>query len=126
MWDTMTVRLAAAYGLATLALCAAPAAADACGNVYLNAQHPSAPVGVQPTVKNLGPGEVYFSLASLPVEDLSPNPNDLVRVTGFVLGPGEAVGAGTHHIIASVDNTPYVVQLAKHDVAATVEICGQP
>jgi hypothetical protein len=83
-------------------------------------------IGVQPKIKNLGPGEVYISLASAKVEDLSDNPNDIVRVTGFVLGPGDAVGPESGHIVMSVDNSPYAVQLAKRAVAATVEICGQP
>jgi hypothetical protein len=114
--------VAAAFGVAT----ATTAQAAACRKVDLDAQHPSAPIGVNPQMKNLAGGEVYISLASAPVEDLSPDPNDLVRVTGFVLGPGDAVGPGSTHMIMSVDNSPYVVQLAKRAVAATVEICGQP
>jgi hypothetical protein len=122
----MIAKLAAAGILAALVFWGGPAAADDCRNVNLDDQHPSAPIGVQPTIKNLGPGEVYVSLASAPVKDLSANPNDLYRVTGFVLGPGDAVGSGSGHIVASVDNSPYVVQLAKRNVAATVEICAPP
>jgi hypothetical protein len=103
---------------------AAPAAADNCRKVTLDAGHRSAPVGATPDVKNLGGGEVYISLSTLPIEDLSADPNDLVRVTGFVVAPGEAVGGATTRMIVSVDGSTYNVQLAKHDVPATVEICG--
>ena len=103
-----------------------PAAADDCHEVNLDEQHPSAPIGAQPKIKNLGEGEVYISLASAPVKDLSSNPNDLYRVTGFVLGASEAVGSGSGHIVVSVDNSTYIVQLVKRQVAATVEICTEP
>jgi hypothetical protein len=119
-------KLAAACVLIAAMAQAGSAAADDCRKVNLDAQHPSAPIGLQPTMKNLGGGEVYISLASAPVEDLSADPNDLYRLTGFVLAPGAGVGLGTTHFVMSVDNSPYVVQLAKHEVAATVEICGQP
>ena len=122
----MLARLAATFILAALMFWGRPAAADECRKVNLDDQHPSAPIGVQPKMKNLGPGEVYISLASARVEDLSDNPSDIVRVTGFVLGPGGAVGPESGHIVVSIDNSPYVVQLAKRAVAATVEICGQP
>ena len=101
-------------------------AADDCRKVNLDAAHPSAPIGVQPKIKNRGPGEVYISLASAPVKDLSANPDDLYRVTGFVLGPGDAIGSGSRHLVVGVGNAAYVLQLAKRDVAATVEICAQP
>jgi hypothetical protein len=122
----MLAKLAVAWILVALLFWGEPAAADDCRKVNLDDQHPSAPIGVQPRIKSLGPGEVYISLASAPVEDLSDNPNDLYRVTGFVLGPGDAVGLGSGHIVVSVDNSAYVMQLAKRTVAATVEICGQP
>jgi hypothetical protein len=122
----MLTKLAAACGLGMLVLCGGPAVADDCRNVKLDDQHPSAPIGTAPKMKNLGPGEVYISLASAAVEDLSTNPNDLYRVTGFVLGPGDAIGPGSTHMVVSVDNSPYVVQLAKRVVVATVEICNQP
>jgi len=122
----MIAKLAAAYALAALTLWGEPAATDDCRKVNLDAQHPSAPIGAQPTVKNLAGGEVYISLSSAPVKDLSANPNDIYRVTGFVLGPGQAVGSGSGHIVTSVDSSTYVVQLAKRDVATTVEICAQP
>jgi hypothetical protein len=112
--------------LAALVSWAGPAAADDCRKVKLDEQHPSAAIGVQPKIKNLGEGEVYISLASAPVKDLSSNPSDLYRLTGFVLGAGGAVGSGTGHIVISIDNSDYVVQLAKREVAATVEICTQP
>jgi hypothetical protein len=105
---------------------AAPAAADNCRKVTLDSGHRSAPIGATPNVKNLGGGEVYISLATLRIKDLSADPNDLVRLTGFVLGPGKAVGGASTHMIVSVDNATYNVQLAKHDVPATVEICGLP
>jgi hypothetical protein len=126
MGVTMITKLAAVFALAALTIWAAPAIADDCRKVMLDAQHPSAPIGAQPIVKNLAGGEVYISLASAPVEDLSANPNDLYRMTGFVLGPGQAVGSGSGHIVISVGNSTYVVQLAKREVAATVEICTQP
>ena len=110
--------------LAALAA-ATPAAAD-CRKVNLDASHRSAPIGAAPDVKNLGAGEVYISLSTLPIEDLSPDPNDLVRLTGFVLGPGAAVGGASTHFVLSVDGSTYNVQLAKHDTPATVEICGLP
>jgi len=122
----MLAKLATAWILGALVFWGGPAAADDCRKVNLDDQHPSAPIGVQPQIKNLGPGEVYISLASAPVKDLSANPSDLYRVTGFVLGPGDAVGPGSGHIVASIDNSAYVVQLAKRAVAATVEICAQP
>ena len=122
----MIVKLTARRILAALAFWGGPAAADACHKVTLDEQHPSAPIGAQPKIKNLGEGEVYISLASAPVKDLSANPNDLYRVTGFVLGAGEAVGSGSGHIVVSIDNSTYVVQLAKQQVTATVEICTQP
>jgi hypothetical protein len=123
----MLAKLAAAALLgAPLVFWGGLAAADDCRKVNLDDQHPSAPIGAQPKIKNLGPGEVYISLASAPVKDLSVNPNDLYRLTGFVLGPGDAVGPGSGHIVASVDNSAYVVQLAKQAVAAAVEICAQP
>src|SRR5579862_7226105 len=108
----MMAKLTAAWILAALVFWGGPAAADDCRNVNLDDQHPSAPIDVQPKIKNLGPGEVYINLASEPVKDLSANPNDMYRVTGFVLGPGGAVGPGSGHIVASIDNSPYVVQLA--------------
>jgi hypothetical protein len=104
----------------------APAAADNCRKVTLDAGHRSAPIGATPAVKNFGGGEVYISLATLPIEDLSTDPRDLVRVTGFVLGPGEPVGGASTQVIVSVDGATYNVQLAKHDAPATVEICGLP
>ena len=122
----MLTKPAAAWIFAALVFCGGPAAADDCRKVNLDDQHPSAPIGAQPRIKNFGPGEVYISLASAPVEDLSDNPSDIVRVTGFVLGPGDAVGPASGHIVMSVDNSAYVVQLAKRAVAASVEICGQP
>lgn len=122
----MLARLSVALILGALVLWGGRASADDCRKVNLDDQHPSAPIGAQPKIKNLGPGEVYISLASARVEDLSDDPNDIVRVTGFVLGPGGAVGPGSGHIVVSVDNSTYVVQLTKRAVAATVEICGQP
>jgi hypothetical protein len=122
----MLAKLAAVWLLGALVFWGGSASADDCRSVNLDDQHPSAPIGVQPKMKNLGPGEVYISLASAPVEDLSDNPSDMVRVTGFVLGPGGAVGPASGHIVVSVDNSPYVVQLTKRAVAATVEICGEP
>jgi len=122
----MITKLAAVLLVAALAVCEKPAAADDCHKVDLDDQHPTAPIGTRPKIKNLGPGEVYISLASARVEDLSDNPNDLVRTTGFVLAPGDATGPGTAHMIISVDNQAYAVQLAKRKVAATVEICGGP
>jgi hypothetical protein len=119
-------RLAAACVVIAAMAQAGSAAADDCRKIVLDAQHPSAPIGVQPTMKNLSGGEVYISLATAPVKDLSADPNDLYRLTGFVLAPGDAVGQGSTHFVLSVDNSPYVVQLAKHEVAATIEICGQP
>jgi hypothetical protein len=121
----MSVRLSASLLLATLMFWGGSSLADDCRKVRLDEQHRSAPIGAQPKVKNLGEGEVYISLASAPVKDLSSNPNDLYRLTGFVLGPGEAVGWSTGHVVLSVDNSTYVVQLAKREVAATVEICSQ-
>jgi hypothetical protein len=120
------MRKLAKFVVAAFGIAAATTAQAECRKVNLDAQHPSAPIGVHPQMKNLAGGEVYISLASAPVQDLSPDPKDLIRVTGFVLGPGDAVGPGSTHIIMSVDNTPYVVQLAKRTVAAMVEICGQP
>ena len=120
------VKLSAGWILAALVFWAGLAAADDCPKVKLDEQHPSAPIGVQPKIKNLGEGEVYISLASAPVKDLSSNPSDLYRLTGFVLGAGEAVGSGSGHIVISIDNSAYIVQLAKREVAATVEICTQP
>jgi hypothetical protein len=122
----MPIKFAVAWILAALAFWGGSAAADGCHNVNLDDQHPSAPIGTQPKIKNLGPGEVYISLTSAPVADLPDNPNELYRTTGFVLGPGDAVGQGTTHIVMSVDNSAYNVQLAKRAVVATVEICGQP
>lgn len=122
----MIAKLAAACALAALTFWGAPAAADDCRKVTLDAQHPSAPIGALPTVKNLAGGEVYISLASAPVKDLSANPNDIYRMTGFVLGPGQGVGGSSGHIVVSVDNSTYSVQLAKREIAATVEICAQP
>ena len=119
----MAVTRIAALIVVALALWGGPAAADNCRKVSLDEQHPSAPIGLQPNMKNLGAGEVYISLASAPVKDLSADPNDLYRLTGFVLGPGDAVGSKSGHFVMSVDNSPYVVQLAKRGVAATVEIC---
>ena len=121
----MIVRLSAGLLLAMSAFSGGLAVAEDCRKVNLDEQHRTAPIGSQPKIKNLGEGEVYISLASAPVKDLSSNPNDLYRLTGFVLGPGEAVGWGTGHVILSVDNSTYVVQLAKREVAATVEICSQ-
>jgi hypothetical protein len=95
----MMTRLAVAWLLAMLVLHGRPAVADDCHKVDLDDQHPIAPIGTQPKIKNMGPGEVYISLASAPVEDLSDNPNDLVRITGFALGPGDAVGKGTTHLV---------------------------
>ena len=118
----MLAKLAAAWILgAPLVFWGGLAAADDCRKVNLDDQHPSAPIGAQPRIKNFGPGEVYISLASAPVEDLSDNPSDIVRVTGFVLGPGDAVGPASGHIVMSVDNSPYVVQLAKRAAGATVD-----
>jgi hypothetical protein len=122
----MIAKIAAASILLALVFWGGPAAADDCRKVNLDDQQPSAPIGVQPKLKNLGPGEVYISLASAPVKDLSADPNDMYRVTDFVLGPGGAVGPGSGHIVTSIDNKAYVVQLAKRAVAATVEICAQP
>ena len=122
----MHTKLAAAWILLALVFRAGPAAADDCLKVSLDDQHPSAPIGVEPKIKNLGPGEVYISLASAPVKDLSTNPSDIYRITGFVLGPGDAVGRGSGHIVASIDNSAYIVQLAKRVAAARVEICAQP
>jgi hypothetical protein len=118
----MMARLAAACVLIASIGWAGSAAADDCRKVDLDAQHRSAPIGVQPTIKNLGDGEVYISLASAPVKDLSADPNDLYRLTGFVLAPGEGVGLGTTHMVMSVDNSPYVVQLVKHEVTATATL----
>lgn len=122
----MIAKLAAVSILAASVLWGRPAAADDCRKVNLDDQHPSAPIGAQPQMKNFGPGEVYISLASAPVKDLPANPNDLYRTTGFVLGPGDAVGPGSGHIVVSVDSSSYVVQLAKRTVTAAVEICGVP
>jgi hypothetical protein len=121
----MIAKLAVAGISAAWIFLGGPAAADDCRKVTLDDQHPSIPIGTQPNIKNLGPGEVYISLTSAPVKDLSANPNDLYRVTGFVLGPGNAVGSGSGHIVASIDNSSYVAQLAKRKIAATVEVCTQ-
>jgi hypothetical protein len=122
----MIAKLATAWILGALVFWGGPAAADDCRKVNLDDQHPSAPIGVHPKLKNIGPGEVYISLATAPVKDLSADPSDLYRVTGFVLGPGDAVGPGSTHIVTSISNEAYVVQVAKRAVAATVEICAQP
>ena len=84
MGIAMVVKLSAGWILAALVFWAGLAAADDCPKVKLDEQHPSAPIGVQPKIKNLGEGEVYNSLASAPVKDLSSNPSDLYRLTGFI------------------------------------------
>lgn len=123
----MFVKLATTGILGALAFWGGSAtAADGCRNVNLDDQHPSAAIGTTPNLKNLGPGEVYISLASAPVKDLPDDPNDLYRTMGFVLGAGGAVGQGTTHVVMSVDNSAYNVQLGKRSAGATVEICGQP
>jgi hypothetical protein len=122
----MIAKFSGGFVLAALSFCAGQAAADDCRKVTLDAERRSAPIGTQPNIKNLGEGEVYITLASLPVKDLSSDPNDIIRLTGFVLGTGQAVGGASGHMVISVDNSPYVVQLAKGQVPATVEICGQP
>jgi hypothetical protein len=54
----MIVKLSAGWILAALVFWAGLAAADDCPKVKLDEQHPSAPIGVQPKIKNLGEGEV--------------------------------------------------------------------
>ena len=120
----MIARAALAISAALVGV--APAAAENCRKVNLDVDHPSAPIGATPNLKNLGAGEVYISLASAPVKDLSSDPNNLYRLTDFVLGPGAAVGGASSHMVLSVDGAPYIAQLAKHDAPATVEICGLP
>ena len=105
MGIAMIVKLSAGWILAALVFWAGLADADDCHKVKLDEQHPSAPIGVQPKIKNLGEGEVYISLASAPVKDLSSNPSDLYRLTGFVLGAGEAVGSGSGHTSSSASTT---------------------
>ena len=54
MGVTMIVKLSASWILAALVFWAGPAAADDCAKVKLDELRPSAPIGVQPKIKNLG------------------------------------------------------------------------
>lgn len=67
----LIAKFAVAWTLTVSVFCSGPAAADDCRRVNLDDQHPTAVIGTQPKLNNFGPGQVYISLAAVPVKDLS-------------------------------------------------------